>query len=85
LFVDGMVDLDATVQRCIPWFRVGDSTASAKITVRHLLTMTSGIPVPVTLAYKRAELPAGYLISTAEDMCRISSNVDVVGWYRMRS
>jgi CubicO group peptidase (beta-lactamase class C family) len=27
-----------------------------------------GIPVPVTLAYKRAELPAGYLISSAEDM-----------------
>jgi CubicO group peptidase (beta-lactamase class C family) len=27
-----------------------------------------GIPVPVTLPYNRAELPAGYIISSAEDM-----------------
>jgi CubicO group peptidase (beta-lactamase class C family) len=162
----GTVDLDAPVQRYIPWFRVADPKASAQITVRHLLTMTSGlpqsyvtqlwteqddralertvrlletarlshpvgesysysnanyetlglivqtvsgrsyeeyvkerifapldmrnsfvsqeeamrhgmasgyrwwfgIPVPATLPYKRAELPAGYIISTAEDM-----------------
>ena len=40
----GKVDLDAPVQRYIPWFRVADSSASARITVRHLLTMTSGLP-----------------------------------------
>jgi NADH dehydrogenase FAD-containing subunit/CubicO group peptidase (beta-lactamase class C family) len=40
----GKVDLDAPVQRYIPWFRVADSSASAQITVRHLLTMTSGLP-----------------------------------------
>ena len=38
------LDLDAPVQRYIPWFRVADAGASAQITVRHLLTMTSGIP-----------------------------------------
>ena len=38
------VDLDAPVQRYIPWFRTADSSASARITVRHLLTMTSGLP-----------------------------------------
>ncbi len=38
------VELDAPVQRYIPWFRVADPAASAQITVRHLLTMTSGLP-----------------------------------------
>jgi CubicO group peptidase (beta-lactamase class C family) len=40
----GKVELDATVQRYIPWFRVADPQASAQITVRQLLTMTSGLP-----------------------------------------
>ncbi len=40
----GKVDLDAPVQQYIPWFRVADPEASAQMTVRHLLTMTSGLP-----------------------------------------
>lgn len=40
----GRIELDAPVRRYIPWFRVADSDASAQITVRHLLTMTSGLP-----------------------------------------
>src|SRR6266540_4335097 len=39
----GKVDLDAPVQRYLPWFRVADPDASARITVRHLLTHTSGL------------------------------------------
>ena len=39
----GKVDLDAPVQRYIPWFGVADPGASAQITVRHLLTQTSGL------------------------------------------
>jgi CubicO group peptidase (beta-lactamase class C family) len=39
----GKVELDAPVQRYIPWFRVADEAASAKITVRHLLNQTSGL------------------------------------------
>jgi len=39
------VELDAPVQRYLPWFRTADSSASARITVRHLLTMTSGLPL----------------------------------------
>jgi CubicO group peptidase (beta-lactamase class C family) len=39
----GQVELDAPVQRYLPWFRVADPQASARITVRELLTMTSGI------------------------------------------
>ncbi len=41
----GKVRLDAPVQRYIPWFRVADPVASAKITVRQLLNQTSGLPM----------------------------------------
>jgi CubicO group peptidase (beta-lactamase class C family) len=41
----GQVELDAPVQRYLPWFRVADPDASAQITVRHLLNQTSGLPV----------------------------------------
>lgn len=40
----GKLDLDAPVQRYLPWFRVADEALSAQITVRHLLNHTSGIP-----------------------------------------
>jgi CubicO group peptidase (beta-lactamase class C family) len=38
----GKIQLDAPVQTYIPWFRVADESASAQITVKHLLTQTSG-------------------------------------------
>lgn len=37
------VNLDAPVQEYLPWFRVADEAASARMTVRHLLNQTSGI------------------------------------------
>jgi CubicO group peptidase (beta-lactamase class C family) len=40
----GKVDLDAPVQRYLPWFRVADLQASEQITLRHLLNQTSGFP-----------------------------------------
>lgn len=40
----GKLDLDAPVQRYLPWFRVADQTISARITLRHLLNHTSGLP-----------------------------------------
>ena len=40
----GKVELDAPVQRYLPWFHTADSAASAGITVRQLLTMRSGLP-----------------------------------------
>jgi CubicO group peptidase (beta-lactamase class C family) len=53
----GKVELDAPVQKYIPWFRVADPRASAQtpalapersagasVTVRHLLNQTSGLP-----------------------------------------
>jgi CubicO group peptidase (beta-lactamase class C family) len=41
----GKVELDAPVQRYLPWFRVADPEASAQMTVRHLLNHTSGMSV----------------------------------------
>jgi CubicO group peptidase (beta-lactamase class C family) len=37
----GKIELDAPVQRYLPWFRVADPQASAQMTVRHLLNQTS--------------------------------------------
>lgn len=42
----GKIDLDAPVQRYLPWFRLADPAASARITVRHLLNHTSGLADP---------------------------------------
>ena len=39
----GKVELDAPVQRYLPYFRLTDEQASATITVRHLLNQSSGI------------------------------------------
>jgi CubicO group peptidase (beta-lactamase class C family) len=39
----GKIDLDAPVQRYLPWFSVADKTASSHITIRHALTHTTGI------------------------------------------
>lgn len=41
----GKVELNAPVQRYLPWFRVADPIASSQITVRHLLNQTSGLPM----------------------------------------
>jgi len=41
----GKVELDAPVQKYIPWFRTADAAASAQITVRQLLYQTSGLPM----------------------------------------
>lgn len=40
----GRVELDAPVQNYLPWFKVADPQASARMTVRHLLNQTSGLP-----------------------------------------
>lgn len=46
----GKIELDAPVQRYLPWFRVADPRASAQMTVRHLLNQTSGLPTLLGMA-----------------------------------
>ena len=50
LVEEGKVDLDAPVATYLPSFSVGEESASATITVRHLLNHTSGLPE--STAYK---------------------------------
>ena len=59
----GKVELDTPVQRYLPWFRVADPTASARITVRQLLNQTSGIP-----ANSENELKEGFLSTGNETL-----------------
>lgn len=47
----GKLELDAPVQRYLPWFRVADEAASAQITIHHLLYHTSGLPEAVGAKY----------------------------------
>ncbi len=57
----GKIDLDAPVQRYLPWFRVADpDPASARITVRNLLTHTSGLHDPLA-SFTRSDTSAGAL------------------------
>jgi len=54
LFEDGRIDLDAPVSRYLPEFSGG---AKDRVTVRHLLTHTSGLPAAVgTGAGERADV-----------------------------
>ena len=64
----GEVELDAPVQRYIPWFAVADEEASRAITVRHLLHHTSGLS---DAGYRRGMPPAdATLEETVRDLRR---------------
>ncbi len=43
LVEQGKIDLDAPVQRYLPWFTLADPQLAAEITIRHLLNQTSGL------------------------------------------
>jgi len=52
LLEQGLLELDASVQRYLPWFEVAGRGAAARITLRQLLTHTSGLS---TWSGRRAE------------------------------
>ena len=47
----GRLELDAPVQRYLPWWRVADPDASTRVTVRHLLYQVSGLSKATGNAY----------------------------------
>jgi len=51
----GRVDLDAPVQRYLPWWRVEDAGASARVTVRDLLYQVSGLSKATGNAYATSD------------------------------
>jgi CubicO group peptidase (beta-lactamase class C family) len=70
----GKVELDAPVQRYIPWFRVADATGSTRITVRMLIDQTSGLPqLPTFVTWTWPNDP-----DVLERHVRLMANVDLV-------
>jgi CubicO group peptidase (beta-lactamase class C family) len=68
LVEQGKLELDAPVQKYLPWFEVADPEASSKITVRHLLNHTSG------LTEKGDPNPSAYT-SSLEEQARLLADV----------
>lgn len=71
----GKIDLDATVQTYLPWFRVADAQASAQITVRQLLNQTSGFSNATGL---REEFASDLSDSAIENSVRRLADVKLV-------
>ncbi|MFJ8251089.1 serine hydrolase domain-containing protein [Streptomyces sp. NPDC094466] len=69
----GRVDLDAPVRTYLPWFRLADRDVSDRITVRHLLTNTSGIPAAASgeIADRYDNTP-GALADAARDLKKVA-------------
>jgi CubicO group peptidase (beta-lactamase class C family) len=66
----GKMELDVPVQRYLPWFRVADPTASARISVRNLLNQTSGIPTSAGVAFLTE--PPGTLEQQVRDLSKVA-------------
>jgi CubicO group peptidase (beta-lactamase class C family) len=68
----GRVELDAPVRRYLPWFRLRDEAAARAITVRQLLTHTSGLPQTATMGLTdRFDNTAGGLDRSVRDLATI--------------
>jgi len=67
----GAVELDAPVTRYLPWFNL-DDPRSAQITVRQLLSHTSGIPASASL-------------TGAQDADALERRVRALEWEKLRS
>jgi CubicO group peptidase (beta-lactamase class C family) len=68
----GKIELDAPVQRYLPWFHVADPSASTRITVRNLLNQTSGLPTSPSV---EKELSYGKTNETLEQFVHELSSV----------
>lgn len=70
LVEDGLLDLDAPVTAYLPDFALADEDRSDRITVRHLLEQTSGLPegTGVTDRYDHHEDPYGEAVADLADV-----------------
>ncbi|MGW6550332.1 serine hydrolase domain-containing protein [Streptomyces sp. NPDC055051] len=77
LVEDGRVRLDAPARTYLPWFRLADRGVSDRITVRHLLTNTSGIPASATAEVQdRYDNAPGALAHAVRDLARIAPGAE---------
>jgi len=63
----GSLNLDAPVQRYLPWFRVADPTYSRQISIRQLLNQTSGLPPSFPV-----ETPVTSVASRVHDLATVN-------------
>lgn len=76
----GRVDLDAPAQKYLPWFRLRDEAAAARVTVRHLLTHTSGLPEIATRGLTdRFDNSPGGLDRTVRDLAGLDDTTEPGG------
>ncbi|MDG4859696.1 serine hydrolase [Streptomyces sp. T-3] len=69
----GRVELDAPARTYLPWFRLADEDASDRITVRHLLTNSSGIPASASHEIQdRYDNTPGALTDAVRDLAHIA-------------
>jgi CubicO group peptidase (beta-lactamase class C family) len=74
----GKVELDAPVQRYLPWFRVADEQASGEITVRHLLNHTSGLSTKTGRSFQgRRDTSEGALERAVRDLRTVTLTTSV--------
>lgn len=72
----GRVGLDAPVRTYLPWFRLADRDMSGRITVRQLLTNTSGIPASAAGIGDRYDDAPGALSDAVRDLARIAPDAE---------
>jgi CubicO group peptidase (beta-lactamase class C family) len=70
----GQFEADAPVQRYLPWFRVADAHASARITLHHLLNQTSG--------FSRADGIAPLLLGSTASITELARGLATVSLNR---
>lgn len=77
----GKVELDAPVPRYLPWFRVADPQASARMTVRHLLNQNSGLPLlPSEVAQADFDDSPGVMERQVRDLATLKTNPVGAKW-----
>lgn len=76
LIEEGTVHLDEPVQKYIPWFTLKDKKASSQITIKHLLTQTSGISTYSGLSISDKE---------SKDLDAIKKNVESLSKVKLTS
>ena len=79
----GKLDLDAPVQHYLPWFRLADQAASTRISLRHLLYHTSGIPQTAGYDnYYNGDLSEGALERNVRQLAGIAANRPIGSIYQ---
>lgn len=79
----GRVDLDSPVRRYVPWLRLADQNVAARITVRQLLTHTTGLPAAMGAGlYDRYDNSAGGLARVVRDLATVGTTLPPGGTYQ---